>query len=322
MLYHHFFAFPEWLIQEINYIDFPHVNSIAVFGKICVAVFTVLSGYGMYAGYKNGRLAIEYKDIAKRIFCVLLNWWLVLTLVQLPIEYLMGDRMNWKVFWGYFTLMKLPNNPFVEYLKFYVCFLLSFPVIVRLIRKSKHDWIICMAMPIVGIFIRKILFINAEAFSIGYIYVLYIPYAVIGCYLCKHKIIDKIGNKLFADSQLKKWVIGIGMILAVVCIRKVLGASSLSFDSWLAAVFVIACAGLVQNKGQLNIGGRIFAWLGGYSTNLWYIHAILIFSSGGKLQQLLYMPKIPILITAWGVILCLPAAMLIHYLMVCYKKRF
>lgn len=59
MFAHHLFNFPSRLVDGSTYVQIlPFLNLEAIlgaFGKICVAIFLFLSGYGMFLGYLRAK---------------------------------------------------------------------------------------------------------------------------------------------------------------------------------------------------------------------------------------------------------------------------
>ena len=71
MLYHHLFAFPARIDSDLSYISAFSIDGetisywIGVFGKLCVALFIFLAGYGTYLSCRNkdNLLSPLYKKI-------------------------------------------------------------------------------------------------------------------------------------------------------------------------------------------------------------------------------------------------------------------
>ena len=60
MMIHHLFGFPEKLQEGVSFMSLSTLSSghtvmslAGNFGKLCIALFMILSGYGMYCSYRN-----------------------------------------------------------------------------------------------------------------------------------------------------------------------------------------------------------------------------------------------------------------------------
>lgn len=103
MLIHHLFAFPNRILTKQSYKSLLLINGlqieyyIGVFGKICVAMFLFLSGYGLYIiTSKNNKFSI--KDAIIRISRLYINYWTVF-LIFIPIGFIFfGRTLNIKEF--------------------------------------------------------------------------------------------------------------------------------------------------------------------------------------------------------------------------------
>lgn len=88
MIAHHLFTFPERLV-DVGYISVPFINGMTLaaclgqFGKICVSVFTLLSGYGTYLSLSRARndAAVTLRHIRS----LYISYWKVF-LIAVPIS--------------------------------------------------------------------------------------------------------------------------------------------------------------------------------------------------------------------------------------------
>lgn len=313
MLFHHFFGFPEWLNEGISIYGIPFRGAtieyyLGVFGKICVATYTVLSGYGLFLSYQHKKKLWDIKYLAKRTLQLLLNWWLIVLLVETPIVLLRESGGITRII-GHLTLIDLSGNPFVEYLRFYLLALWTSPLYYNLILKCKRNKLFILFLPFAGMVLRKILVLTIGSIDIVNIYVLYIPYFLTGMMICKDMIFEKT-YAILAKYKIYKGVLCF-FVMVIIVGRCLLGNHALSFDSWFATALIFVIAVLLQDTARLKSG---FAWLGKYSTDIWYSHAVLIFG-GGSMQKILYAPKVPMLILVWGIVLCMPGALIVNWLM-------
>ncbi|CNH97865.1 Acyltransferase family [Yersinia pekkanenii] len=136
MLMHHLFAFPERIPPDVNIINsFPFItwdidNFIASFGKICVAMFLFISGYGY--SFKN---KISFKYSFNKLKKLYFSYWLVF-IIFIPIGFLFVNND-----WDDSSPIKLAKNIIGVssdyngewwFIRLYVVYVLALPIISRL----------------------------------------------------------------------------------------------------------------------------------------------------------------------------------------------
>lgn len=310
MFFHHFFGFPSWLNESVTYYGIPFGNTtieyyLGVFGKICVAMYTVLSGYGLFKSYQSKGGAWDIRYLLKKTIQLLLNWWLIVLVVEFPIM-LFTKSGGLQRLVGHLTLTDFAGNPFVGgYLIFYLIALWTSPFWYDVIQKCRWEKSLIIILPFVGMATRKAVLLVMGEVSVVNTYILYIPYFLIGMLICKLQLYQKIYDAI-KNWKLLWLVVGAGCVILII-IRSLIVDHALSFDGWFASGLIFLIAVCFQNNKKTR---EAFEWLGGQSTNLWYSHAVWIFS-GVAMQQILYAPKIPIIILIWGIVLCLPGALIV-----------
>src|SRR4051794_21728645 len=81
MVYHHLFAFPN-RIANVDYTpimvvnDLPLDQLIADFGKLCVAIFLFLSGFGLYKSFEAKGI-FTFQQGVKRIINFYKLYWII-----------------------------------------------------------------------------------------------------------------------------------------------------------------------------------------------------------------------------------------------------
>lgn len=199
------------------------------------------------------------------------------------------------------------------YLKFYLLALWTSPVLYQAVRKCKYEKSFIILIPFAGMVLRKVCWIVFGDMGLLNTYILYIPYFVTGMLVHKSKLYEKIHSAI-KDLKCMGFIIASG-ILGVIILRSLAGEHALSFDSWFSMILIFLIAVCFQKKSKVR---RFFEWLGKYSTNLWYSHAVWIFGSV-TMQRILYAPKAPLIILVWGIALCMPGALIVARIM---KKKF
>lgn len=313
MFFHHFIGFPHWVNEGNIIYGIPFAGAtleyyLAVFGKICVAMYTFLSGYGLYISYQNKDNIWDFRYLFKKTMQLLFNWWLVVLVVEAPVILLEGLGGIRKII-GHLTLTMLDGNPFVEYLRFYLLALWTSPICYNIVKKWKNSYIFIFVLPFLGIVLRKLVILLIGENELINIYILYIPYFMTGMMFCKTKLYQKIYQIL--SMRQFSWLLIILGVVSTIVVRQVLGSRALSFDSWLSAALIFCIGYLFQKHRNAE---KFFGKLGNYSTNLWYSHAVWIFGSV-SLQKILYAPRVPVLILIWGILLCMPGAWIVSWIM-------
>lgn len=145
MVTHHVFGFSEYRLPGNSFWEPLVVGGISIermlaaFGKICVSIFAFSSGYAIWVKASDYQ---SFKAIATRILKFLFNYWVIFGLFliyalcigdQIPV----GKAMTMNLL-GLQTAPAYPyvNVAFAWYVAFYLCLLLSAPLIL-LIFKGK-----------------------------------------------------------------------------------------------------------------------------------------------------------------------------------------
>ena len=312
MLIHHLFSFPAKLPAGVfvdNLYTFDSgktLESIAGdFGKLCVALFMVLSGYGMYCSYKNSSNFNE--TIIKRIKNVYIKFWQVF-FIFVPIGIIIGsDKIKGgiAVFIKNILAIDLTYNDEWWFLTPYIVLILLSPAIIKWIeRKNANMWID----------IILITFFNAVACTSlitllttnKYVTPYYGTYfgqkmllvAVMtamfasGCYLAKYDIIAMIRNRI--SSQIVAKLVGVLILIVTFLLRQSWqmhinwGWDRLDFIY--ACTFCIGCALILDGLTPVK---TILSFIGKQATGMWLIHGFFCYY---YCPEFIYAPQNPILI--------------------------
>lgn len=103
MLLHHCFVSPDmYQLYKISFFPFSEslVNHVSWFGKECVGIFALLSGYGLAASYKK---SVSGNDecrqwYGKRLLALYKNYWFVFVMAVLVCS--MIDRLPWNIYFA------------------------------------------------------------------------------------------------------------------------------------------------------------------------------------------------------------------------------
>lgn len=323
MICHHLFAFPERL-DGINFVSatMPMFTGMTVasflglFGKICVALFTLLAGYGGY--HTLAHCQSMSHAVARHILNLYKAFWQVF-FIAVPISLFLGGERA---------------NPFVEDLiysflglRFTYCnewwFITPFalltvfsPVFFRFVDRKNAGlltsflWIIC-ANAVVYYIIPSIMRVPLLSdFSSGvfwtevYTTLTLLPAYVIGMVLAKHNVLSAV-KKACAQNGKMYVLPALIVIIALLFLHTV---NWLAYDFINATVFVVCLIVLLSTK----LGRLIYpnlAKLGEESTYMWLIHSLLCYH---WCKSLIFAPKYAPLIFVLLIILSYFSAKLVR----------
>ncbi|WP_294346419.1 acyltransferase [uncultured Clostridium sp.] len=315
MFAHHLFPFQDRIAPGNEFLPLIKIGStnlayiIGHAGKLCVAIYLFLSGYGLYFTIiKNGRFSIG--DVFKRLKKLYINYWVIL-FIFVPIGFAMGVKVfNMKEFMGNFFAYKLTYNGEWWFLKLYIQLIIVFPIMNKII--CKNPWV---SFAIIFIFSRlgetvtlvvnanpNLVFLNSNDIYLDFISLLHWqPIFFMGCLFAKFNLFNEM-NKIFKKIKLHNRLVYIAILVLIVAIRfkmADLTFKSMRYDYLFAPIYVYVTINILKGK---NIR-RIFVFLGNHSTNMWLTHSFLCYQ---YIQSIVYRPKLPILIMVWLTILLIP----------------
>ena len=305
MFYHHLFAFPERLPRGIKFEALFEVSGIssayavAAIGKICVAIFVFLGGYGTYisctrssvreAVFKRARVMY---DSLWSVFIIFIPLCIALDVKRVTEHYddmllnFLGLKTNYNREWWFFAP--------------YLILVLLIPLIKRLTDRCK-SFVTGLAAVCIAAAFSEFLYPYLMQVSglIEYeknlIYILVgnavkiLPGFLGGCVFAKFDLLTKIKGRLSGTGY------SIGALVAlcaVICVRGLVGED---FDYLLVMLFVPLTTVALNNKagdcvrGFLNIIGK-------ESTNMWLMHSFFCFY---VFPKLVYAPHYTPLIALW-----------------------
>ncbi len=221
--------------------------------------------------------------------------------------------------------LSLPTMVFCWYVYFYYTFMLLLPFVTMLFTDELHinftiallgiPFILACCLDLVGSrfkLMNTLLVITKNWF----------PIVLIGYLFAKHDLFQKLDA--FNDSYCRQRVAKIFLcclciilsflgrivqprfILTFCCfpIIHITPIFKISLDIIYAPLFIYSIIWIFQNI-RLDIIRNILIPIGKYSLLMWFIHCIFFGSCKFIFQPILYFPRNPILVTAWGLLICL-----------------
>lgn len=314
MIIHHLFAFPDRIVPPSYYISIPILgNNIAyylgVFGRICVAIYLFISGYGLYLKYNKQR---NFKWIIEKVKSFLMNYWLVIFLVFIPIGVVLKEyKLNIKELILNLTCIKISYISSWWFVRIYFEVLILFPILIKTIDNSLlSSSIKVILFPVIFTLLRQsIITINNPIINIAFEIITYMPLFMIGVIFAKFNGFQKI-NQLMNKYKMNNTISNL-FILLIVFVCRCITSNIFYLDLIYVPIFIYAIINiinLINIKSLINL----LLFLGVNSTNLWLIHDIFLEK---YFQSVVYYPRISILILSWILILILPISILLNKLM-------
>lgn len=324
MICNHLYLIPDFIFPENQYISIAIGSKtlaayIGGFGKICVGIYTLLTGIGLYHTYQIRQNA--YRHTLKKLIDFLETYWLTLFLVFIPVMYFTGVlEIDFSILLKNMIGYQTNYCRVAWYVLFYIELIISFPLYVWVFKKLEsisngRMWMemLLFAGEICFILIMRSIFGNGDFWMVNVLtqYLGYLPIALFGYFCARHSLFENTYK--FIILKVKKHILPPFAILVICCvfvlrglIKDIYGFNMDLIYAW----FVIQALWLVKPFLGDSIV-QVILYLGNYSTELWFLHAIF-FVGSMEVQRLAYWPKYDILVLAWTIILLLPVAFILR----------
>lgn len=322
MLWHHLFGAPMRIpIDSFTSLFTLNGNSVAtvisMFCKICVSLFTFMSGYGLYKSSLKGKYSSKY--IWRHLISLYKYVW-VLLLVTLPfsiyshIDY--GVEILYETIYNFIGIKATVNREW-WFIAPYTMLLVLFPFIKKLVERSSDNFFLdFFNIVLVSSFCNYILpsitelAIMRELCSTilwGNFELLFdiLPSFLLGIIIAKHNVLTEIKARYSAQSI---YCIFSLITLLIVFILRFRNAS---YDYIFAAVIVICITILIPTK-PMQLISRVLIPLGENSTAMWLIHSFYCYYI---YPPIVYFLKYPVFIFIWLVVLSYISALGINVLL-------
>ena len=282
MCMHHLFAFPDRFPRGVAYISmFPWdlENALGHAGRVCVAMFVFLSGFGTWMSLEE--TADPWKKTFRKIRGLYRKYWAVF-LVFIPVAVLLGDPQVTLTPWDLIknlTALEPSYNGEWWFLPPFLLLTLVSPLLVSVIRRSKRDWLwfcgMFLAVQIIapGYLYESIAAIFHNAFA-------FLPGFWLGCITAKHRLFDRYLTRVNTWGSL-------GITVVCVTVRIFVGQA---LDVLLAPVLCVAAAGLARGIPVLR---KIKEEIGSVSTEIWLIHSFFCYHF---IPEIVFAPKYSVLV--------------------------
>lgn len=313
MLCSHFFYRPilqegnDW-IPIFSIKGFSIIRALQPFGDVCVSLFAFNSGYILYKApekYKYGRgLAIRALKFLTLywICCAIFLFLGAITNSPMPTREDLIFNLFGIYAWGDFVAVF-----FAWYVTYYLFFLLIAYCMWKILAVKN------IYVTLFNAFLLMALFSKVSFF--GYIWPIY-P-CILGVLAAKYSLLEYIYGKV------SKFNIPITLlcIMMLIVLRDVIPFGRRSFNITfvreliVVILFIPLFLNVFYRICKTKYGNRIersILFLSSVSLPLWFVHGI--FFTKLPFQWILFLPKVSVLIYIWGLLICIPMAMIINML--------
>lgn len=261
MIYHHLFAFPDRMPENISIISLFSINGYSIaywignFGKLCVTLFIFLGGYGTYISAANTS-ETENVFIAKKLKKLYFAYWKVFV-IFIPLCMLLninGVVKNLEVFIWNFIGINISYNGEWWFFTPYVFLMILFPVVKRILSTKNIFWQDILVVLFLDSIIRYIIPVfgnydwginlNNSLFWVKFIQALdLLPGFLMGCICAKYNVLSRIQEK-YRSSNINT-ILALGVMLIIFYMRKKTG---IIYDFIYAPIFTISSVIFLKNK--------------------------------------------------------------------------
>jgi Acyltransferase family len=342
MVYHHLFGFPD-RIKAVNYIpimmlpEMPLDQLIGNFGKLCVAIFLFLSGFGLYKSYQS-KGKFTFRQAVSRA----LNFYkiyLIIFLIFIPVGlYYFDDtfRYTWNTKQFFYNLIPLIHTYNGEwwFVPLYIELVILFPFIIRIIEKNA---VYVSYLSFIGMFFSAFFlhlddyFPSHELVQIAIDHIsLILSWQIMfitGIFFARYSLFARI-DAFFSKYHIDNKIVYLLLIAFCIYIRQYAFKFVIEIrgpeidgiynyaDFILVPLTLFSFVKLVQNIKFLE---KIFVTLGNHSTIIWLTHTFFIYYF---FQRITFAPHYSILIVMWVFIITIIISIVIQSLIHIVQKPF
>lgn len=284
-------------------------------GNLCIAIFAMVSGYGLYVSYINK----ENQKIWGRMIRFAVTYWTILFLVAIPYLILHHKFEPKYLLINLFALLHNDNMLYVSfswYVKAYFEILLILPLVKKL-SKRINSIEVEIALFLIAPLVLSLFLPNAEkeyqgikimiGSSLNLLCRIY-PLFHVGVLVAKYRLFDRLGT-----SECKWWL-RIGKIGLMTCLMiaalyyKACNRFAEYTEVVCLVLFAMAFVVIIrQNKWQWP--QKVLQFLGEYSFQYWLLSG-MFFINTTEYQWILFLPRISVLIVIWNFLFLAPGAVL------------
>ena len=327
MFVHHFFTFPDWYVEGIEY---PELAAFARYfcspTKICVCIFAFLTGYFYFFSKQK-----TYRYSLRKITDVLVTYWIVYIPLLILAVVLGCYQFSPSDFLLELFALKRPVMTFCWYVYFYYIAMLLMPLIAKLSTDSlSGDIFLLIVLPVMLFGAVR----SAIEVELGWMPDVVIeiinsmqqtfPIMVFGFLFGKYTlfetVLDKIGDRfrgkrppvilwlLMAMCAFLAKAVWHQFTLGSIHAAGIWSDVTFSVDILYAPLFLYGTSNLLSLLKKDGWVMKILGCIGKQSLFMWFLHCVFFNICEQYTQPILYLPQNPILVLIFGLILCYLAA--------------
>ncbi|MBQ6154223.1 MAG: acyltransferase [Ruminococcus sp.] len=277
LVFHHMFRY-----SPVDFVPLIVINGrslayrVADYGHVCVAVFLILSGYGLYKSYSSaerrngGKLSVKLDliFIKNHLLKLMSGFWFVY-IIFLPIGMLMG-RSFWEIYQGnplymlldFLGIADLTGTPTYNqtwwFMGIIIVYYILFPLMIKLL-KCAPELLLCVA-----------LFLNFAAFipDWGEARTHFLPF-VFGIYLSHYDLINRSSVRI---NKVYKALIISALLIATGVLFRYYNNNSIALDTLFASGIVIFSAFVMSRIPGVR---KVMEELGKTSSSIFMFHSFI-----------------------------------------------
>lgn len=323
MLYHHLFSLLPIQLDSVSYYSiFPEFTvEVAEFGKICVAMFLFVNGYGL--SISSTRKPITFKNIHRRISKFLIHYWVVLIVFLSFGAFFLGKDITLSGGIADFLTIKSNYNRDWWFVAFYVRLLVLLPFILYIHKHFENGILLFLGLYLFSLCSPTVLPERLQffGFEARELLLWQLPFNM-GVFCCRKKLFTKLDDYIIRrlNPFLSKyyWIFLIFLTCGLRELFERFVENPVSNIGWFAPLnshLDFLCAPLfifaLSKAKELFLHRKWIDFIALHSTNIWLTHYFfMVFYS----QKLIYAPHFDLLILAWLFLICIVVSIGLFYL--------
>lgn len=302
LLWHHLFYNVN--VIESSFSSFNISQIISYYSKVCVAIFIILSGYGLAKSYHLNKysIGIFYKKHFKKLY---LNYWII-WLIFIPTGIIFFGR-TFRIVYENHIIIKLILNIFgVQkifsfngynetwwFMSLIVGLYAIFPIIYNLMKKHSQ---LCLILSFLLMFVPQYAF---HHIALLFVYGAWTFPFVFGIYLSNNKIIEKCSGILINKRKRKLLIYIFIMAILMLCRKYGIGLKDIRVDTFYGFIIILIS---YEYLAKVRFLSKFLVILGEHSFNIFLFHTFIF---KYYFNTFIYSFKFPIIIFMVLLIICL-----------------
>lgn len=279
LLFHHlFYAQDRYRLLDLHVVNqdgVPYLALLAIDARVCVSVFLMLSGYGIYKKLRKeeGKPGVQYKSTFVSLKKVMINYWYIF-LVFVPVSLYLGKAyiyQNGNFFKNFILdflgVAKIFNSPTMNgawwYMSVVILSYLLAPVLFQLIDRFPKISVLLL-----------VFFLMSKDYLYHYagmkLLLFYVLFFAEGMLLAKLKILDSIVQKTEGICDITYGIPVMITVLTVILSWIIRRHFDIRFDSLFGFSVIMFCIVVIS---RIKYVADFFTFVGKHSGNMFFAHS-------------------------------------------------